>query len=58
MIYSSKIYCTSTKGNKELESCPTLMMEHLLANPSLLLLKVYLGFKRTLSGAFDAPTCI
>lgn len=58
MSYSSKMYCTSIKENKESESCLTLRMENILDNPSLLILKVYLGFKRTLSGVFGAPTCI
>lgn len=58
MIYSSKMYCTSSKENKEPESCLTLTMENILANPSLLILKVYLGYRRTLSGGFDAPKCI
>lgn len=55
MIYSSKMYCTSMKENKESESCLTLIMENVLAN---LIVKVSLGFKRTLSRAFDAPACI
>lgn len=58
MIYSSTMYCTSIKENKKSEPCLTLMMENILANPSLLILKVYLGCKRTLSGDFVSPTCI